>query len=291
MNQIVSPIAGCMRWGKWGAGFNTYQYRQMIEDCLSEGIITFDHADIYGDYTTEEEFGAALKDFPALRQQLRIITKCGIQLVSEGRPSHQIKSYNTSAEHIINSTERSLRNFGTDYIDVLLIHRPDPLMQPYEVAQAVDQLKKQGKINRFGVSNFLPHHINMLKEYVTIEYNQAEISIINLSAFTDGTLDNCLQNKITPMAWAPLGGGLLNDDLHPHYRSIIATASELAQEYNTGVNEVLIAWLLAHPSDIIPVIGTTKVERLVQAKNARSIQLTREDWFKLWTASRGEDVA
>ncbi len=263
----------------------------MIEACLQYGINSFDHADIYGDYTTEAEFGDALKENPSLRQHLKIITKCGIQMMTTNRPSHYIKSYNTSGQHIISSVEQSLENFGTDHIDVLLIHRPDPLLDPAEVAEAIEQLKQSGKVLSFGVSNFLPHQTDLLSSYTLIEYNQVEISIIKLDALSDGTLDNCMKHKIIPMAWAPLGGGLFTDESHPHFRSITAAAIELAEKYNTGLNEILLAWLHTHPSGIQSVIGTTKIERLLQAKVATSIRLEREDWFKLLSASTGEDVA
>lgn len=280
-----------MRWGVWGANFSTAQYRNMIETCLQYGIFAFDHADIYGDYTTEEDFGAALKENPALRQHLKLITKCGIQMVTPNRPEHSIKTYNTSKEHIIRSAEKSLCNFGTDYLDVLLIHRPDPLLDPAEVAEAVEQLKEQGKILSFGVSNFLPHQTDLLAKYTLLEYNQLEISLLQLQALTDGSLENCMKNKIIPMAWAPLGGGLFTDDSHPRFRAISATANQLAEKYNTGLNEILLAWLHTHPSGIQSVIGTTKIERLLQAKAAAAIRLEKEDWFALLLAAKGEDVA
>jgi predicted oxidoreductase len=280
-----------MRWGIWGAGFSTNQYAGMIDACLQSGISAFDHADIYGDYTTEAEFGEVLKENPALRQHITLITKCGIRMMTPNRPSHSIKSYDTSREHIIASVEQSLRNFHTDYLDVLLIHRPDPLLDPADVAEAIELLKQQGKILSFGVSNFLPHQTDLLAKYTLIEYNQVEISILKLDAFNDGTLQNCMRNKIIPMAWAPLGGGLFTDDSHPRFRSISATASALAEKYNTGLNEILLAWLHKHPSGIVPVIGTTKLERLLQAKAATAIELERDDWFRLLQASTGEEVA
>jgi len=290
MIQFSSPIAGCMRWGKWGANFSTSAYRKMIETCLQHQITSFDHADIYGHYTTEEEFGNALKEAPALRSQMQLITKCGIRMLSDNRPEHLIKSYNTTKEHIIVSAERSLENLGTDYLDVLLIHRPDALLNPQEVAEAVDQLKQQGKIKQFGVSNFLPHQVNMLQAFVDVEINQVEISIIHLKPFLDGTLDQCIENNILPMAWAPMGGGILTDENHPRFRSITATASELADKYATSTDEILVAFLLKHPSKIIPVIGSTRPDRLLMAKNAAHIPLTNEEWYQLWTASTGEDV-
>jgi predicted oxidoreductase len=212
-------------------------------------------------------------------------------MVCDNRPQHQIKSYNTSKKHIISSVEKSLKNFHTDYLDVFLIHRPSPLLNPVEVAEAIIQLKKQGKILQFGVSNFLPQQVEALKTEVEISYNQIELSIVYLKPFTDGTLDNCLQNKIRPMAWSPLGGGVLSEDEHPRFRSIFSTASELAEKYQTGINQILVAFLLKHPTNILPVVGTTKIERLLQVKEASNIMLENEDWFKLYTASTGEDVA
>jgi len=291
MKPFTTPVAGCMRWGIWGAGFNTNEFLRIINECVEHGITSFDHADIYGDYTTESDFGDALKASPSLRQQIQLITKCGIQLVTPNRSHHNIKSYNTSKEHIVESAENSLRNFHTDYIDLFLIHRPDPLMNPEEVAEAIARLKQQGKILHFGVSNFLPHQVSLLQKHLPVEYNQLEISILHLAPFTNGELDYCLQNNIKPMAWSPLGGGILSDDTHPRYRAIAACAAESAAKYFTGINQVLIAFLLAHPSGIIPVVGTTKTERLIQAKNAAEIELAREDWFKLYSASTGEEVA
>jgi predicted oxidoreductase len=291
MINFSSPVAGCMRWGKWGAGFTTTDYRIIIDECLQNGITSFDHADIYGDYTTEADFGLALKQAPLLREQMQLITKCGIQITSPNRPLHQIKSYNTGKEYIIASTEQSLRNFHTDRIDLMLVHRPDPLLNPEEVGEAITFLKQQGKILHFGVSNFYPHQVDLLQKYIRVECNQLEVSILQILPFVNGMLDHCLQHEIIPMAWAPLGGGSLNDDTHPRYRSIAATASELAAKYLTGINQILIAFLLAHPSQIIPVLGTTKIERLLQAKEAANIELEREDWFKLYTAALGEEVA
>jgi predicted oxidoreductase len=288
---LSACIAGCMRWGKWGADFSLAEYRNMVRECLDNGITTFDHADIYGDYTTEADFGHVLHRQSALRQQMQLITKCGIKLVSSNRPQHTIKSYDTSPAHIIASVEQSLRNFNTDYLDVLLIHRPDPLTDPATLAETISQLISQGKILSFGVSNFLPRQVEAIRRYIPVSYNQTEISIVNLTAFSNGILDHCLQHSIRPMAWAPLGGGILNDDDHPGYRRIAAVAKELSVKYDTGVNQVLVAFLFRHPSGILPVIGTTKIERLIQVKEAAAIPLEAEDWFKLLQAATGEEVA
>lgn len=291
MKQPLSiPIAGCMRWGKWGANFSKHQYESLIRECLANNITSFDHADIYGEYTTEEEFGTVLKTQSSLRQEIQLITKCGIQIQSNNRLHHTIKSYNTSKEHIVQSVENSLRHFNTDYIDILLIHRPDPLLNPIEVAEAITALKKTGKIIQFGVSNFLPHQIEVLRKHILIEYNQIEISILNTTAFANGTLDYCLQQEIIPMAWAPLGGGIMTNDSHPRYQLIAARATALAKKYNTSVNQILIVWLVQHPAKIIPVLGTTKLERLLQAQYIKDFKLTREDWFLLYSSSLGAEI-
>jgi predicted oxidoreductase len=154
MLELSPIIAGCMKWGQWGVKYSTAQYLQLIEDCIVNKITSFDHADIYGDYTVEEEFGNALKPKPHLRQQIQLITKCGIRRFTPNRPEHKINSYDTSRLHIITSAERSLKNLKTDYLDLLFIHRPDPLMNPHEIAEAFSHLKKEGKVLHFGVSNF-----------------------------------------------------------------------------------------------------------------------------------------
>lgn len=290
MDVVKTPVAGCMRWGQWGANFSTDDYIQLIAACLNESITSFDHADIYGAYTTEAEFGKALAAMHGVRSQIQLITKCGICMPAANRPNYVSKTYNTSSEHIIESVENSLRNFKTDYIDVLLIHRPSPLLHPEEVASAITQLISQGKILQFGVSNFLQGQTDMLLKCVDISFNQIEISMLNMEAFTNGQLDHCILHNIKPMAWAPLGGGLLSDDTHPRFRAITTIASKLAKQYNTGLNEILIAWLLAHPAGIMPVVGTTKLERLLQARNASTINLSSDDWFELFSASLGEEI-
>lgn len=287
---LSNPIAGCMRWGSWGANFTTQKYNFLINTCIQKGITSFDHADIYGDYTTEQEFGDALKMQAGLRQQIQIITKTGIQLVTPNKPEHIIKSYNYSAKHIVKSVENSLAFYGTDYLDVLLLHRPSPLLNPHEVAETISALQKQGKILAFGVSNFLPNQVNALQALIPIQYNQVEISVMQPQVFYNGVLDNCLQHNIKPMAWAPLGGGMLSDEEHPRFRTIHIVVKDLAEKYNCGLNEVLISWLLKHPAQIIPVLGTTKIERLEQAKKATEIKLDTQDWFKLWEAATGKEV-
>jgi predicted oxidoreductase len=291
-----NPIVGCMRWGVWGENFTTKQYETIIDQCLSIGLNIFDHADIYGHYTTEADFGQALKNNSSLRQQMKLITKCGINMLTPNRPEHSIKSYNTSAEHIKKSVENSLRNFHTDYIDTLLIHRPDLLLNPEEVAHTITELKTSGKLRSFGVSNFNTYQVATLSKYIKVEHHQVEISVTRLNSFDDGVLDQCQQLEIEAQSWSPLGNGLFSGDnaagnAEIKNKRILKTVHELADKYKTGVNEILLAFLYIHPANVAPVIGTTKFERIESAKRAMEITLTREDFYKLLEASTGHEVA
>jgi predicted oxidoreductase len=284
------PIVGCMRWGVWGENFTTIQYEQIIHQCLEIGLDIFDHADIYGHYTTEADFGHALKGNTSLRNQIKIITKCGINMLTPNRPNHAIKSYDTSASHITKSVEQSLQNFHTDYIDTLLIHRPDILMHVEEIAATITTLKNAGKIKSFGVSNFTTSQVALLNKYIPIEHHQVEISLTNLNAFDNGVLDQCQLENIEAQSWSPMGNGIFTEHTAQHTR-ILAEAENLAKTYECSVNQILLAFLYAHPSQIVPVIGTTKFERIQDAAKATEIELTREDFYKLWTASTGKEVA
>lgn len=291
MLQLSPVIAGCMKWGQWGVKYSTAQYLQLIDGCVAANITSFDHADIYGDYTVEEEFGNALKQKPHLRQQMQLITKCGIRRLTPNRPEHKIHSYDTSKEHIIQSVERSLKNLNTDYIDLLFIHRPDPLMNPAEIAEAFSQLKKDGKVLHFGVSNFTPSQMDMMVTAFNVEYNQLEVSVLHLDPFHDGSLDKCIEHAIRPMSWGPLGSGkLYGAEGDERNIRILAVANLLAEKYNAAVDQILLAFLFKHPSRIIPVIGSTKIERLKTAYASSKINIEREEWFMLWRASKGHEI-
>jgi predicted oxidoreductase len=285
-----NPIIGCMRWGVWGAQFTTQQYEKLIQQCIEHGLNTFDHADIYGHYTTEADFGKALQNNSSLRNQIELITKTGIQMLTPNRPKHNIKSYNTSASHMMLSVENSLKNFHTDYIDTLLIHRPDILLDIHEIAEVIAVLKKQGKVKNFGVSNFTTSQVELLSSATSIQVHQVEISVTQLEAFENGVLDQCQIKNIQAQAWSPWGNGLF-ENVNPKHIRILEAANQLAAQYATGVNEILLAFLYAHPSKITPVIGTTKMERILQAKDAMQIDLSREDFYILWSASNGREVA
>lgn len=284
------PIIGCMRWGVWGENFTTKQYEQIIQQCIEIDLTVFDHADIYGHYTTEADFGKALKGKNGLRETIQIITKCGIKMIMPNRPNHSIKSYDTSARHIINSVEQSLQNLNTDYIDALLIHRPDILMNVEEIAATITMLKDAGKIKSFGVSNFTTGQVALLNKYIPVEIHQIEISATNLNAFDNGVLDQCQMENIIAQSWSPMGNGLLTETSEKNTR-ILHTINELAQKYNCTNNQILLAFLFAHPSNIVPVIGTSKFDRIQEAKGAMNIELKREDFYKIWTASTGKEVA
>jgi predicted oxidoreductase len=273
-------IAGAWRWN----GVDANMVETLIHTSLEAGITSFDHADIYGDYSNEKIFGAALKNKSSLRRQTQFISKCGIKLLSGKQPHTWIKHYDTSKEHITNSVEQSLTNLGTDYLDLLLIHRPDPLMDPEEVAEAFGLLKQNGKVLHFGVSNFTSTQFEMLQSCLPFPLvtNQLEISLDKLDTLFDGTLDVLMKHKVAPMAWSPLGGGKLLQN-KPSLRT--------AAKYNVTESQIALAWLLKHPADIFPVIGTTKPERIKEAAEAINIALDRQDWFDMLKAAIGKDVA
>ncbi len=296
--MATSPISfspfviGTMRLGAWGAQMNTTQLEAFVEGCLDLGLNDFDHADIYGHYTTEAEFGKLLKQRPDLRQKIQLTTKSGIKLVSDNRPDHHIKSYDSSKEHIIASAEKSLNYLSTDHIDLLLIHRPDYLMDPHEIAEAFDQLRSSGKVLHFGVSNFTPAQFELLHSFTPLVNNQIEASIMHLNPFEDGTLLQCQKHGIKATAWSPLGGGTIfqeSDD--PKILRIQSAGKAMAKKHGVQLDQLLMAWLLKHPAGIIPVLGTSKLERVKDTMKALDIQLSREEWYTLWKASTGEEIA
>lgn len=290
--NFSSLIIGCMRLGKWGADYSTKELQVFVEACIEMGLTDFDHADIYGHYTTEEAFGDLLKEQPTLRAKMQLTTKCGIKLISENRPKHQIKSYDSSTRHILASVDQSLKALHTEYIDVLLLHRPDYLMNPEEIASAFDKLKQSGKVRHFGVSNFTASQFEMLNHFTPLITNQVEISPLQLSAFKDGVLDQCIKNKIQPTAWSPLGGGVLfQSGGTEQVKRIRIIGERLCEKYGASLDQILIAWLNKHPAGIIPVTGSSKIERIRSAKEALLIDLSHEEWYEIWQASIGEEVA
>ena len=284
-------VLGMWRIHEMG-GYKSYE--ALIKSSLDLGITTFDHADIYGGYTCEELFGQILRKEPSLRDQMQLVTKTGIKLITPNRPHHTVKAYDTSYDHIVSSLENSLKMLATDRVDLLLIHRPDPLTDPHEVARAFDYLKQSGKVLHFGVSNFTPSQFDMLQLYsnVPLVTNQIEISIIAHQPLTDGTLDHCLKQRIKPMAWSPLANGTIfqKDSDSDQVKSVQRLVGDLKEKYDVGADQLLLMWLLKHPSYILPVIGTSKVERLKSALASLDKELERDDWFKLYEATLGDRV-
>jgi len=285
-------IVGAMRLGSWGVNFNPFQYGELIEACLDLGISRFDHADIYGDYTTEEAFGEIFSTNPSLRDRVELITKSGIRRVCSARPDHKIKSYDSSAEHIIQSVETSLRNFRTDRIDQLLLHRPDYLMEPGEIAEAVTRLQADGKVLKFGVSNFSPSQVELLQDCIQLDAHQVEVSLLHLDAYDNGVIDQAYQRGIEVQCWSPLGGGeLFARDKSDRARRIQDVACRLAKKYHCAEDQIYLAWVMRHPGAPSLVLGTSKIERIAKAKEAMNVKLAREDWYELWQASTGSRLA
>lgn len=281
-------IAGTMSWGVWGKNFNPNQMQRMIETTVDLGISSFDHADIYGGYSTESAFGTVFSKTAIARSKVQFISKCGIQLMGSNRPN-RLKHYDCSKDYIISSAEASLKHLETEYLDLLLIHRPSPLMHPHQVMEAVEQLKKEGKIISFGVSNFTVSQVELISSEVTVEVNQIEFSAVQNQALFDGRLDQMLRHKMTPMAWAPMGT-IFSTEMTPQKKRVLDQLELMTAKYNATPGQLLLAWILKHPSGIHPVIGSTNLERIKAASKVVSIHLTTQDWFKILEVSQGHEV-
>lgn len=270
--------------------------KQAVLAAVDAGFTLFDLADIYGGGRCEEIFGAALRDRPGLRNHLVIASKCGIRkpgVPASGAPYR----YDSSASHILSSVDASLRRIGIETLDLLMLHRPDYLTDPAEVAGAFVQLRDAGKVREFGVSNFRPEQLSALQQACPLPLivNQVEISLARLAAFDDGTLDQCLAGMITPLAWSPLArGALVSPDRpeldrpdHASRTALAETIADIALSRETTRSAVALAWLLTHPAGIVPIIGTVQPERIAEAAGAADLTLNREDWYRLLTAARG----
>lgn len=271
--------------------------RHAVIAAFEAGFTLFDLADIYGAGDSERVFGRVLKDVPPLREQVQIVTKCGIRKPGDPVADAPYR-YDFSAEYILQSCDASLRRLGIETIDLYLLHRPDYLMDPSEVAGAFEQLKSSGKVRAFGVSNFRPSQVAALQKAcpLPLVVNQVEISLARLACLEDGTLDQCLEKNISPMAWSPLAGGKLGDGAkrvlasQEGYKteSVNSLLDEFASRHHATRTAVALAWLLKHPAGIIPVVGTTDPGRIREAAKADSVELSREEWYRLLVAARGE---
>jgi len=289
--EISRIVHGLWRLTDWN--LSNQELLKLTEQCTEMGVTTFDQADIYGNYSCEKLFGDALSLKPELRKEIQLITKCGIKLNTDKFPSRELKYYDYSYDYIVSSVENSLKNFQTDYIDALLLHRPSPFFNPEEVAKAFHDLKQSGKVLHFGVSNFNAQQFETLNAYTDEKLitNQVEISPSCLEHFDNGNIEYFLQKNIHPMAWSPLAGGQL---LHPTTEKehrIFNTLSEIANQLDIkNVDQLIYAWLLKHPASIIPVVGTQHINRIKNAVESSSIDLSLEQWFKIYNASTGVEL-
>ncbi|AKJ31203.1 aldo/keto reductase [Caldimonas brevitalea] len=286
--QLSRIVAGAWRMDAWG--WTPQQRQRWIEQNLEVGVSSFDHADIYGGYTVEALFGEALALAPSLRARLQLVSKCGIQLVSAARPEHRLKAYDTSYDHIVASAEHSLRALRTDHLDLLLLHRPDPLMDADEVARAFDHLRQAGKVLHFGVSNFTPAQFSLLASRTALSTNQVECSPLQLQALHDGTLDQAQQLRLKPMIWSPLAGGRLFTGDDERSRRVRACLERIAARYGCSPASVAYAWLLRHPALPLPIVGSRRIEAVQEAVAALSVPLDAPTWHEIWSASTGHEV-
>jgi len=274
-------IAGAWRWHT----VSQDTVGKLIQTSLNEGITTFDHADIYGDHGNEEIFGNILRKDSSLRNKMELVSKCGIKFNSTKRPKTRVKHYDTSKEHIKWSVENSLKMLATDHLDLLLIHRPDPLLDPMEVAEVFSELKQEGKVLHFGVSNFTPSQFMMLQKFLPFPLvtNQIEISLTCVDPLFNGDLDLLMERTTSAMAWSPLAGGKLIGGERQMFSK--------ATKYDASYSQLSLAWLLRHPSIIFPVVGTTKPERIIESAKALDIKIDRQDWFEMLQWATGKEVA
>ena len=290
MQLNLSPVvAGLWRLPEWQ--LDTAGLVGWIEQALALGITSFDHADIYGGYTVEAMFGDAMAAAPGLRQRLQIITKFGIKCVSPARPAHGLTHYDTSRAHLLSSVDNSLRALRTDRIDLLLIHRPDLLMDPDELAHALRLLLAAGKVLHFGVSNHTPGQVALLRKRHPVATHQIEFSALQMRALADGTLEQCVDLGLRPMVWSPLAGGSLFSSQDAQAERVRAVLQDLAQRHGTTMATVALAWVLRHPSRPHPITGSGRIGALQEAVAALTIRLSAEDWYRVWVASIGHGVA
>ncbi|MBT8302395.1 MAG: aldo/keto reductase [Maribacter sp.] len=287
ITKFSKIIAGTMTWGRWGKQLQKKEFVNLMQHCFELGITTFDHADIYGGYTTEEDFGNAFTDSKIKREEVQLISKCSIQMMSDNRKSI-VNHYNYTKEHIIWSAENSLKNLKTDYLDLLLLHRPSPLMDPDVVKEAVESLLKAGKIRDIGVSNYTPSQLAMLETRLPMAANQVEFSLTSNAVMYDGTLDDSIASNRLAMSWSPLGSYFKENS--PKTQRIRRELEPMMDKYDATEDQLLLAWIMKHPAKLIPVVGTTTKERLTDALKARDIIMDLEDWFVLLEASLGHPV-
>lgn len=281
-------VLGLWRLSSWQ--MNPTQRVAFLQAALALGITTIDQADIYGDYTSELLLGEAFAEMPSLRTQFQIVTKCGIQFPAALRPAQTSHIYNTTREHIIASAENSLRSMQIDAIDLMLIHRPDPLMEADEIAAAFTHLQERGIVKYFGVSNFSHAQFELLHSRYPLVSNQVECSLMQMAPIYDGCFDLCQRLRIAPMIWSALAGGSIFSDSGTDAQRIRVALDTIAERLEVSVSCVALAWLLNLPSRPLVLTGSSRVAVLKEAVQAAHLQLSREHWFDLWRAAQGADI-
>lgn len=288
MDRIVHGHWRLLDWK-----FSPEELLNFIEGVADLGIRTIDTADIYGGFSCEEAFGEALKRKKGLREQLTIVTKCGIVFPCAQRPQYTSHHYDQTKAHIVESAEQSLRNFGTDYLDLLLIHRPSPFMDPEEVAEAFLELHQAGKVRNFGVSNFKPSQVALLSSALKMPLvtNQVEISPLQLSVFEDGTMDDAMTRKMPVMAWSPLAGGDIFSHTSERVDQVRKTLLAVGERFNENrIDTLVYAFLLSHPGKILPIVGSGRLDRIKNALDALPLRFTAEEWLAVYKASMGKNL-
>ena len=279
-------------YGLWRLGDDTNtapdHVRNKIAACLDQGITTMDQADIYGGYMAEEILGNALRGSD-LRNKIEIVTKCDIVAPAGRYSDARVKYYDTSRAHILASVDHSLRLMGIDHIDLLLIHRPDPMMDHHETGAALDEVIASGKVRSVGVSNFRPWDWELLSSAMKnpLVTNQIELSVLAHQGFTNGDVAFHQRNAVPMMAWSPLAGGQL---FSGGYDTVTATLKRIAADRGVDMSAVAVAWLLAHSSKILPVMGTNNIDRIATLSTACDVKLDRQEWYEIYTAALGNEV-
>ncbi len=289
--EFSELVQGYWRLAEWD--MTPQQRLSFLKQHIEMGVTTVDHADIYGGYQCEQLFGEALKLDPSVRDSIEIVTKCDINLCVDAFPQRKINHYDTSSAHIYSSVNNSLERLGIEQIDLLLIHRPDALMDADEVAEAFSELHKVGKVKHFGVSNFSPRQFDLLQSRVAkpLVTNQVEINPLNFDVVHDGTLDQLQTNRIRPMAWSCLGGGSIFNGNTTQAQRVRDELESIRVEVGAdSIDQVIYAWVRRLPSNPLPIIGSGKIERVQTAISALEITLTREQWYRVWVASKGHGV-
>ncbi|RFP08034.1 MULTISPECIES: aldo/keto reductase family oxidoreductase [unclassified Duganella] len=282
-------VAGMWRMNEWQ--LTPQQRVSFIEQCLALGVTSFDHADIYGGYGVEALFGVALALQPSLRARMQLVSKCGIKLVNQARPEHTVQHYDTRASHIVASAEHSLRQLGTDHLDLLLIHRPDPLMDFDEIAGAFERLRQAGKVRHFGVSNFSRHQFECLNRRIPLATNQVEFSPLCVAPLFDQTFDGLQDLGVAPMIWSPLAGGRLFSRDDADGSRVRTAIQKVADELRRPFGSVVFAWIMQLPSRPLPLTGSGRIQAVAEAVEATQFSLSRSQWFEILRAARGHEVA